>query len=332
MAGIAGFGEGLRARGLSSQGQSLFSIAKTSELRDTLSAIFKNASTKATDANETLKARSAAITLLGQADYSTVGATLNELLDAHQPPEIQTAAIHALAQISDPSVGPSLVIRDRWTSYTPAMRDTVLTAIMGNTNFIQALFAAIEKGDVPPLTVNGDRRTQLMRHKDEAIKTKAVALFKDIKPTDRMKAYDDSKPILALNGDSKNGHAVFQKNCIACHVFAGEGHIVGPDLTGIRNQPKDVLLLHIVIPEYEINPVYTCYNVETKDGQTYTGLLTAETPSAITLRMSQGVEQQIGRSTISAMLTSRLSLMPQDLEKAMTKQDMADLLAFLKGE
>jgi hypothetical protein len=32
------------------------------------------------------------------------------------------------------------------------------------------------------------------------------------------------------------------------------------------------------------------------------------------------------------MLTSRLSLMPQDLEKAMTKQEMADLLAFLKGE
>jgi hypothetical protein len=32
------------------------------------------------------------------------------------------------------------------------------------------------------------------------------------------------------------------------------------------------------------------------------------------------------------MLTSRLSLMPQELEKAMTKQEMADLLAFLKGE
>jgi len=29
---------------------------------------------------------------------------------------------------------------------------------------------------------------------------------------------------------------------------------------------------------------------------------------------------------------SRLSLMPQELEKAMSKQDLADLIAFLKGD
>jgi len=50
------------------------------------------------------------------------------------------------------------------------------------------------------------------------------------------------------------------------------------------------------------------------------------------LRMAQGLDQQIPRSNIASMLTSRLSLMPQELEKAMTKQEMADLLAFLKGE
>ena len=48
--------------------------------------------------------------------------------------------------------------------------------------------------------------------------------------------------------------------------------------------------------------------------------------------MTQGVEQQIPRSNLASMLTSRLSLMPQELEKTMTKQELADLLAFLKGE
>ena len=137
---------------------------------------------------------------------------------------------------------------------------------------------------------------------------------------------------MSLKADPKNGHVVFEKNCIPCHVFSGEGHLVGPDLTGIRNQPAEVILLHIVVPEYEIMPVYTCYNVETGNGQSFTGLLVAETPAAITLRMAQGVEQQIPRSDIASMTTSRLSLMPQDLEKAMTKQDLADLLAFLKGQ
>ena len=93
----------------------------------------------------------------------------------------------------------------------------------------------------------------------------------------------------------------------------------------------DVLLLHIIVPEYEIMPIYTCYNVETRQGQGFTGLLAAETATSITLRMAQGLEQQVPRSEIASMTTSRLSLMPQELEKAMSKQDLADLLAFLKG-
>jgi putative heme-binding domain-containing protein len=202
---------------------------------------------------------------------------------------------------------------------------------MPNTNSLHALFAAIEKGDVAAYTVNADRRNQLMKHKDPSIQERANVLFKDLTPGDRMKVYEDCKSLLSLNPDSKNGHTVFQKNCAPCHTFAREGHMVGPDLTGIRNQPAEVILLHIVVPEYEIMPIYTSYNVETKDGQSYTGILAGETPSAITLRMAQGVEQPIPRSNIASMLTSRLSLMPQELEKAMTKQEMADLLAFLKG-
>jgi putative heme-binding domain-containing protein len=50
------------------------------------------------------------------------------------------------------------------------------------------------------------------------------------------------------------------------------------------------------------------------------------------MRMAQGVEQPIPRANIASMQTSRLSLMPQELEKAMTKQEMADLIGFLKGQ
>jgi putative heme-binding domain-containing protein len=78
-------------------------------------------------------------------------------------------------------------------------------------------------------------------------------------------------------------------------------------------------------------PIYTCYNVETRDGTSYAGILGSETPKTITLKMPQGLDQEIPRSTIASMKTSRLSLMPQELEKTMTRQDLADLLAFLKG-
>jgi putative heme-binding domain-containing protein len=61
-------------------------------------------------------------------------------------------------------------------------------------------------------------------------------------------------------------------------------------------------------------------------------LLAAETPGSITLRMAQGIEQQILRAELATLTASRLSLMPRELEKAMTQSELADLLAFLKGQ
>src|ERR1051326_4694224 len=335
MAAASALSEELKARGAEPKDRpALMALAEgaSSELREGLQNLFKRSSELALNNQQPLTLRLPAISLLGQAEYSSSGKPLEELIEPQQPSEIQTAAIRALGQFSNTSVATALVTREHWNGYTPAVRDIVLSALMSNTNSLQALFAAIERGDVAAYTVNADRRTQLMRHKDPAIQERAKALFKDLTPGDRMKVYEETKSVLNLKPDAKNGHAVFQRNCTPCHVFAGEGHIVGPDLTGIRNQPSEVILLHIVVPEYEIMPIYTCYNVETKDGQSYTGILAGETPSAITLRMAQAVEQQIPRSKIASMVTSRLSLMPQELEKAMTKQDLADLIAFLKGQ
>ncbi len=336
MAAASGFSDSLKARGITANDRrpALMAISDggSTELREGLQNLFKRSGELALDNRQSLTLRLPAISLLGQAEYTTCGKSLEQLIEPQQPSEVQTAAIRALGHFSNTDIAAALVTRERWNAYTPAVRDVVLSALMSNTDSLHALFAAIEKGDVPAYTVNADRRSQLMRHKDVAIQERAKALFQDLTPGDRMKVYEETKSVLNLKGDPQNGHAVFQKNCTPCHVFAKEGHIVGPDLTGIRNQPSEVILLHIVVPEYEIMPIYTCYNVETKDGQTYTGILAGETPSAITLRMAQAVEQQIPRSNIASMQTSRLSLMPQELEKAMSKQDLADLIAFLKGQ
>ena len=106
----------------------------------------------------------------------------------------------------------------------------------------------------------------------------------------------------------------------------------GPDLFGIRNQPKEAILLHILIPEYEITQGFAAYVVETKDGRTLTGLIASETPTSVTLRQALGKEETVLRSDIEQLVSSKLSLMPQELEKAMTRQELADLISYLKGE
>ncbi len=69
-----------------------------------------------------------------------------------------------------------------------------------------------------------------------------------------------------------------------------------------------------------------------KDGRTLSGLLASENVGSITLRMGQGVEENIARAQIVRLTASRLCLMPQEMEKAMAAQELADLLAYLKGE
>ncbi len=334
LAALGGVGEGLRSRSGSTKEACALTCwtDKVQGLPERVNALLTEARQAARDSKAPLAQRLNAANLLGQADFSIGGPPLEELLDPQQPAELQSAAIRSLSRMPDPAVGPVLVKRERWNAYTPAVRDVVLAVLLSQTNLVHCLFTAIEAGDVPPWTVNADRRTALMKNKDEAIRQRATALFKEMTAGDRMKVYEECKTVLTLKPESKNGHTVFQKNCITCHVVAGEGKLVGPDLTGIRNQPADVLLLHIIVPEYEILPLYTSYNVETREGDAFTGLLTAETPDQITLRMAQAVDQQIPRSHIASMTTSRLSLMPQELEKAMSKQDLADLIGFLKGE
>ena len=145
-----------------------------------------------------------------------------------------------------------------------------------------------------------------------------------------MKAYEASKAVLKLKADPKRGVAVFNRACATCHVHGSQGHAVGPNLTGLSNQPAETLLLHIVVPNHEVVAGNTAYEAETKTGETFTGLLAAETPDNLTLRMPLGITKTLARADLQTLRASSLSLMPNELEKAMTRQELADLIAFLK--
>ncbi len=277
--------------------------------------------------------RLVAIGLLAHSRSAETRDVLGKLIIPSQPSDIQIAAVRALGRSATADAIRELIAKDRWNSYTPSVRDAVVALTFPNSELVTILFDAINKQEIPAWSVSPAHRDKFINHyNDPAISKRAVELFRGLRTNDRTKVYEDWKSVLTLTGNSKNGHATFTKTCSPCHKVEGEGKVVGPDLTGIRNQPKQTLLLHIIIPEYEIMPTYTLYNVETKDGESYSGLLASDSTGSITLRQAAGVEQKVPRANIATMSSSRLSLMPQELEKTMSRQDMADLLAFLKGE
>lgn len=251
-------------------------------------------------------------------------------LDTVPSPEVQRAALDLLIRLGEPAI--SRVIQARWRNFSPASRDYLLTRLLSRDETALLLLQQIEAGHLPANVLVGAQRKQLQQRKTEALRTLADKLFGAATQSDRQKTFTELRHVLEMKPDPRSGQEVFLKHCATCHRLDREGHEVGPDLFSIRNQPKEAILLHLVDPDLEIVPGFAAYDIETTDGESFSGLLKSETPSAVTIRMAGGLEQNILRNRIAKLQSSNLSLMPQDLEKALSRQELADLVAYLKGE
>lgn len=336
MAFLSGVAEGLRGKVKGPASSPVLNLVAmetgySAEATTVVKGLFERALKTVQNAEAEPAQRIAAIGLLAQADYSQAGEILLGLIDPKQASELQIAAIRSLGAMNEAKVAEALVTREHWRAYSPPVREAVVAMVMSQTRYLPSLLDAVEAGHVQVWSLTPQRRTQLMKNKDEKIRTRAEALFQNSGSSDRMKVYEEYKAVLSLKANAGNGHEVFKRVCASCHKLGSDGVIVGPDLTGVRNQTAEVLLLHILVPEYEIYPGYISYSVETKDGESITGLLASETTTSVTLRKALGQEDTILRSNIASMASTSLSLMPQELEKTMTKQELADLIGFLKG-
>jgi putative membrane-bound dehydrogenase-like protein len=139
---------------------------------------------------------------------------------------------------------------------------------------------------------------------------------------------------LKHDGDAARGRTIFRDAsgvaCIKCHRVAGEGGDVGPDLTTAGTQfGRAELAESILYPSKAIREGYQRVEVETKNDETFEGLVKAESNEWLTLRDASGTNRQISKADIKDRRNSQLSLMPEGLETGMPLQDFTDLVAYL---
>src|SRR5262249_10042096 len=173
---------------------------------------------------------------------------------------------------------------------------------------------------------------RLLTHKSEAIRQRASKIFSTSLQTDRQKVIKDYSAGLALKADANHGRAIFAKNCSICHRLENTGHEVGPDLTTVANKTPAYLLQEVLDPNLNVDSRYIEYRVETKNGRSFTGLLASESSTSVTLKAPEGKTQTLLRSEIEELSSNGKSLMPEGLEKDISKQDMADLIAYLTSQ
>ncbi len=140
--------------------------------------------------------------------------------------------------------------------------------------------------------------------------------------------------ILSLKGAPDRGRVVLFHTagvqCVACHRVGSVGGTLGPDLSQIgKKYGRAKILENLLDPSKEIDPAYVSSLVETADGRLHTGLVVSRDEKEVVVRDAQNKEIRIAADQITTIAPQNKSLMPEQLLRDLTAQQVADLLAYL---
>jgi putative membrane-bound dehydrogenase-like protein len=296
-----------------------------------LEGLIHRAASDAVSPNVPPAKRVLAIRALRGGRFDSVSPGLEKILLTHPVAEIEVAALGSLAAFDEPAAGK--LILSHWRSYSPAARKAAVDGLLARKNRIPMLLEAIETGAVERSAIDAAARSRLYDNPDAGIAKKARALLESA-TSDRAKVVAAYHGVVNLRGNPAHGKQLFEENCARCHMPRRQGGRVGPDLSGINNKSREELLNSILNPSYAIEPRFIDYVITTTDGRMYDGVITGETPGSITLRggSDDGSDQTVLRRNIADIRASSVSLMPDGFEDLLKKQELADIIAYLRGE
>jgi putative membrane-bound dehydrogenase-like protein len=133
-------------------------------------------------------------------------------------------------------------------------------------------------------------------------------------------------------GNVEHGKVVFNTTgtCIKCHTVNHVGKDVGPNLSEIGSKAtRDFLYESILFPSAAIAHNYETWRLELASGNVVTGIIVSETKDAISIKTAEAIVQTYKPSDIENKTQLKLSLMPADLQKLMTTQDLTDVVEYL---
>jgi putative heme-binding domain-containing protein len=263
---------------------------------------------------------------LGAANQRTLE-SLQSLVAANQPPAIQSAAVQALARAAGDQAPDRLL--PSWAAATPRLRGEILDALLSRESWAAALLDAVEQGQVRPNDLDATRRQRLLSHKTTELRRRAERLLASSSSSDRAEVLSQWQAVAAMPGDHVRGQEAFRKRCAVCHKWDGIGSEVGPDLAALTNKSTASLLTAVLDPNRDVDGRYVSYLAELADGRTVSGVLVGESGASVTLREQEGKEHVILRADLEALRSTGKSAMPEGLEKDMTPQELADVMAFL---
>jgi putative heme-binding domain-containing protein len=163
------------------------------------------------------------------------------------------------------------------------------------------------------------------------VRSEAAKLF-PAPPTKNNEPLPSISELLNRRGNARRGEQVFATTaeCAKCHVVGQAGKDVGPNLSEIGSKlSQHALLESVLYPSAGISHNYETYALALGAGNVLTGILVSETDDSVTIKSADAIVRTFEKSEIEEMKKQTVSLMPADLQRTMTVQDLVDVVAYL---
>ncbi len=277
--------------------------------------------------------RRALAQLLGERREPAAVPVLLAQLRVESSPAWRLELVNSLQRFDQPEIAQALLALS--VDSSPELRAAAQSALSSRVTWARPLLEAVNAGRLKKEQVPIANVLAIQGFKDATcdalIQKHWGRLTRSSEEKERQIA-QVRESLAAGQGDAPSGRVIFQRICASCHTLNGEGAKVGPDLTGYERDNLDFILSAIVDPSLAIREEYTAFNIETKDGQSLTGFITEQTPSAVTLTDGSGKRLVLPRRDIEQLQASALSLMPEGLLDPLQPQEVRDLFAYLRKQ
>lgn len=213
----------------------------------------------------------------------------------------------------------------------PRIQEALFDCLLRSSLGTDYLLAQFEDEELSSRLLNPSQVRRLQRHSEPAIRQRIGALLAKQSNPDRAKVIAEYQAALQLAGDADAGRMLFKQNCAVCHRVGDLGTDLAPDISDSRTKQPSELLVSILDPNRAIDNNYFSYTAITSEGVVHNGLFVTETDSTVTLKTRDGKELSLAKAELEEFVCDDVSFMPTGFEKTLSKQQLADVIAFVKN-
>lgn len=323
-AALLGLGEGLRRRG---KRLGVLAAKLPEPARGEIGKLFSAAAARLSSGSAAEQQRALRVVQHATAEFAAE--KLIAALDTARTGDVQAAVIEALAPYQSAALATRLL--EGFQSQTPRLQRAIVASCAARPESALTLARSVLSGSTPPTAIDSAAQKTLKRYQQPELKAAVSQVMAALVPADRREVMSEYADCVSLESDPQAGRAVFVKNCATCHRIGSIGVDIAPDIADSRTRTPEYLLTNILDPNRAVDANYFSYTAVLTDGRIVTGIVASETASSITLKQPEGKTIRLLRSNIDEFKCDGVSLMPAGLEKNITKQQMADLISFIKN-